>query len=84
MTLHGSRRARNRSAGGWKRLFFGRVSGCRPVWIPGSPTVEPLNRDDALAALRRRWAELIRGVYEVDPLLCPRCRGLNAARKPSR
>ena len=24
-------------------------------------------------ALRRRWAELIRRVYEVDPLVCPRC-----------
>jgi hypothetical protein len=27
------------------------------------------------AALRRRWAELIRRVYEVDPLVCPRCGG---------
>ena len=25
------------------------------------------------AALRHRWAELIRRVYEVDPLVCPRC-----------
>jgi len=25
------------------------------------------------AALRRRWAELIHRVYEVDPLICPRC-----------
>jgi hypothetical protein len=25
------------------------------------------------AALRRQWAELIRRVYEVDPLVCPRC-----------
>ena len=25
------------------------------------------------ATLRRRWAELIRRVYEVDPLVCPRC-----------
>jgi len=24
------------------------------------------------AALRRRWANLIRRVYEVDPLVCPR------------
>jgi hypothetical protein len=24
--------------------------------------------------LRRRWADLIRRVYEVDPLVCPRCR----------
>jgi len=27
------------------------------------------------AALRRRWADLIRRVYEVDPLVCPRCGG---------
>jgi len=26
------------------------------------------------AALRRRWANLIRRVYEVDPLVCPRFR----------
>ena len=25
------------------------------------------------AARRRRWANLIRRVYEVDPLVCPRC-----------
>ena len=25
------------------------------------------------AALRRRWANLIRRVYETDPLVCPRC-----------
>jgi hypothetical protein len=25
------------------------------------------------AALRRRWAELIRRVYEIDPLVCSRC-----------
>ena len=27
------------------------------------------------AALRRRWAEMIRRVYEVDPPVCPRCGG---------
>ena len=30
----------------------------------------------SLAALRRGWARLIRRVYEVDPLVCPRCRGV--------
>jgi len=24
-------------------------------------------------ALRRRWAQLIRRIFEVDPLICPRC-----------
>ena len=27
----------------------------------------------AAAALRRRWADLLRRVYEIDPLVCPRC-----------
>jgi hypothetical protein len=27
----------------------------------------------ALAAVRRRWAELLRRIFEVDPLRCPRC-----------
>jgi hypothetical protein len=27
------------------------------------------------AVLRRRWAKMIRRVYEVDPLMCPRCGG---------
>ncbi len=30
----------------------------------------------SLAALRRGWARLIRRVYEVDPLVFPRCRGV--------
>ncbi len=44
---------------------------------PSSPDEAP--EDAAIpdgpyrAALRRRWAELIRRVYEVDPLVCPRC-----------
>lgn len=39
----------------------------------GVTLVEPeaFSRGDA----RRRWAELIRLVYEVDPLTCPRCGG---------
>ena len=34
---------------------------------------EPLPPSPERAALRRRWANLIRRVYEVDPLVCPRC-----------
>ncbi len=29
----------------------------------------------ANAAVRKRWADLLRRVYEVDPLVCPRCAG---------
>ena len=34
---------------------------------------EPVPPPPERAALRRRWASLIRRVYEVDPLVCPRC-----------
>ena len=33
----------------------------------------PDRTSSAQAARRRSWAELIRRVYEVDPLLCPKC-----------
>ena len=47
--------------------------------MPGSGEDAPPPRDSAspsLAALRRGWAQLIRKVYEIDPLVCPRCRGV--------
>ena len=34
---------------------------------------EPIPPTPERAALRRRWAHLIRRVYETDPLVCPRC-----------
>jgi hypothetical protein len=33
------------------------------------------DRSPDARALRRRWAEMISRVYEVDPLVCPRCHG---------
>ena len=36
--------------------------------------VDPV--DWSLRAARFRWAELLRRIFEVDPLACPRCRGL--------
>jgi len=33
------------------------------------------DRSPDVRALRRRWAEMIKRVYEVDPLVCPRCHG---------
>lgn len=41
--------------------------------LPGLP-LAPVS--PSLAALRRGWAQLIRQVYEVDPLVCPRCQGV--------
>ena len=33
----------------------------------------PVPTDADARALRRRWAQLIRRIFEVDPLVCPRC-----------
>jgi hypothetical protein len=40
----------------------------------GSPRIEAV--DEIIpAAAKRAWARLIKQVYEVDPLVCPRCAG---------
>jgi hypothetical protein len=40
-----------------------------------SQPVEADTTDPDRRALRRTWAQLIRRIYEVDPLVCPRCGG---------
>lgn len=40
-----------------------------------NPDDEPALSPARRAALRRRWANLIRRVFEVDPLVCDRCGG---------
>ena len=40
----------------------------------GESTVPPVAEPPPTAS-RASWARLIRRIYEVDPLLCPRCRG---------
>ena len=42
----------------------------QPDTPPPSAITAPINPD--MRALRRRWAELLRRIYEVDPLVCPR------------
>jgi hypothetical protein len=41
---------------------------------PGSVASEPDSAERKAA--RTRWANLIRHIYEVDPLVCPRCGGM--------
>ncbi len=41
--------------------------------LPRGVTPVPATTDADAKAARRRWASLIRHVYEVDPLICPRC-----------
>ena len=52
----------------------GHAAKAQPL-TPG-PGGEPPPPSPALAAMRRRWAQLIRRIYQVDPLVCPRCRGV--------
>jgi len=59
-----SNRARGRRRKAAERLEAHDSSVSSPQPVP-TPTER--------AALRRRWANLIRRVYEVDPLVCPRC-----------
>ena len=37
------------------------------------PAVEAESVPPSLPEIRRRWAELLRRIFEVDPLRCPRC-----------
>ena len=55
----------------WRRR--GVVLVDTPVAAPVSP--EPAGNWPALRARRRRWAELLRLVYQVEVEVCPRCGG---------
>ena len=46
--------------------------------VQGLQTTQPLPEEDDefRKQYRRNWARLIKKVYEVDPLICPRCHGL--------
>ena len=35
----------------------------------------PIIEDDQISVLSKGWAEMIRKVYEVDPMICPSCGG---------
>jgi hypothetical protein len=46
------------------------------------PLVLQMVEDDIQRIPSKGWAEMIRKVYEVDPMLCPQC-GRDEARLPS-
>ena len=41
----------------------------------GDPSHPPVIEDEITSVPQRGWAEMIKKVYEVDPLLCPQCGG---------
>ena len=50
--------------------------GAAPCDAGGAPMARAdRNHSRDARALRRSWAQLIKRVYEVDPLLCPKCGG---------
>jgi hypothetical protein len=50
---------------------FRKAHGLLAAATPSQPAPET---DRAPLAIRRTWARLIRKIYEVDPLRCPRCK----------
>ena len=46
-----------------------------PVGGVPRPTDDDRDRSPEARSLRRRWRNLIKRVYEIDPLVCPSCGG---------
>ena len=40
-----------------------------------TPFLASSNRRETKKAFRKSWARLIQKIYEVDPLVCPKCQG---------
>ena len=55
----------------WRKL--GILGASRLQALPPDPNRDAIPPWPALRALRRRWAELLRRIFEVDPLRCRRC-----------
>ena len=49
--------------------------GKRPKAQGENPTIIEECSEVSASAAKRAWARLIKQVYEVDPLVCPRCTG---------
>ena len=61
---------------GWYANRTRGIRRCQAVGAEdnGPPVVFAEPVDLSRREARRRWAELLRRIYEVDPLRCPRCR----------
>ena len=57
-------------------FYASRVRGMRRKTSEGDeeqPLVKVDSEPEAIREARRRWAELLRRIFEVEPLACPRC-----------
>ena len=57
----------------WRRA--GILTDTRPLAEITPPAGDHTPDWPALRALRQRWAQLVKRIFEVDPLRCPRCGG---------
>lgn len=72
-TRGGRRKAEAAAAEAEPSVDGGVPTGDREPYEGGVTVIEPENF--SRGAARRRWAELIRLVYEVDPTVCLKCSG---------
>ena len=56
----------------WGRRRRDEESG-RPVRLRSAAAEDNAETGTEIRALRRRWRQLIKRIYEVDPLICPNC-----------
>ncbi len=68
-----SRAKRTRDAA--RGAISGAASGIAGSALPATEPVVSEPDSAERKAARKRWANLIRHIYEVDPLVCPRCGG---------
>lgn len=78
--MDGKKVSSEKQAGGQgirRRALSAKARGCRAK--SGCATGETADEDRAssraITPARLRWSTLIRKVYEVDPLICPKCGG---------
>jgi len=69
------KKQRPKHGGQWKRLSLEEVQLALESDRENLLAVNDALEQFALEEARQRWAALIKQVYEVDPLLCPKCGG---------
>jgi hypothetical protein len=65
----------NKSRGQRRQAALGHDPQVSPVPQSQPPATADAGLQEFRKACRRSWARLIKKVYEIDPLLCPRCQG---------
>jgi len=59
----------------WRSYYSNKCRGLRKKNGKDDGTPVVINSDLSRKIFKKNWARLIQKVYEVDPLLCPKCQG---------